>query len=1000
MTKFGVLGPLSVESTGGGWLKLRGDRQRSLLATLLFHANRQVPVDTLVDALWPEVPPKSYTSNLHTYVSRLRERLGGTPIDHTLRGYCLRVRPEDLDLLVFGAEAEAGRRAAATGDPAGAAAHLRRALGQWRGPVLDDVHLPLLAPEVARLEAERQTVLEDRVDAELASGGHAGLIGELQARLGAEPLAERAAAQLMIALQRSGRQAEALAVYQRVRRALVGEMGVEPGKALRRVHAAVLRGEDAGPRPPVRTVTTGWPICQLPPTLADFSGRASELGALTASLTGRPDAVAIVVLSGQPGSGKSTLAVRTAHGLRAAFPDGQLFVPLSGAGAPRDVNAVLADLLRTLGVHGPAIPDDPQARAATYRGLLTERRVLVVLDDAADPAQVRPLLPGTPGCAVLITSRRRLSGLDGADRVVLGPLADIDARLMLERIAGPDRVAGAPADAARITAACGCLPLALRIAGTRLAVRPHQRLGPLAESLEDETRRLDELAVSDLELRAGIAQSYQALSPVAQRALRSLTRWPIPDQPAWAVTALIDDPAADAATEELIESSLLEPIGTDATGEPRYRLHDMVRVFGSELGSATDSPACRTASARALTDAVLGLTDVAAQRLPWTLPMPRPQAETLPPQPLPAALVERLVADPGAWFDAERANLVAAVGSLCRAGWYGDARLLLERLSSYLWLNGNYTDMRTGYETLREHTKRAGEHGLAALAEANLALLSHARGQFKQAAEAYQKCVDELESLGEWETLAWVTNDLADCLLGLGRPEESLRIANRAHGAFLGGGDMAVRRTISGALNRLGRSSESVRIDTETLEMARETGDSRQIGIALQNLSWSLMLTGRPEPARELIEESISLLRRTSARSPLARSLRTLGAIQAGRGAKADALSAYTEARVIARELNERARELSCTRAIAAALIGEGRTGEAIPELRRCLEASRSMGGTASVAITLRILAKAHRDTGEAEAASAADAEAAFLSNPLDASASTVTRHLLELAAS
>jgi DNA-binding SARP family transcriptional activator/tetratricopeptide (TPR) repeat protein len=996
MTKFGVLGPLSVESTGGGWLKLRGDRQRSLLATLLFHANRQVPVDTLVDALWPDVPPKSYTSNLHTYVSRLRERLGGTPIDHTTRGYCLRVRPEDLDLLVFGAEAEAGRRAAATGDPAGAAAHLRRALGQWRGPVLDDVHLPLLAPEVARLEAERQAVLEDRVDAELASGGHTGLIGELQARLGAEPLAERAAAQLMTALQRSGRQAEALAVYQRVRAALVEEMGVEPGDALRRVHAAVLRGEDAGPRPPVRTVTTGWPICQLPPTLTDFSGRASEVGTLTASLTGRSDAVAVVVLSGQPGSGKSTLAVRTAHGLRAAFPDGQLFVQLSGAGAPRDVNAVLADLLRTLGVHGPAIPDDPQARAATYRGLLTDRKVLVVLDDAADPAQVRPLLPGTPGCAVLITSRRRLSGLDGADRVALGPLAGTDARLLLERIAGPGRVAGAPADAARITAACGYLPLALRIAGTRLAIRPHQRLGLLAESLEDETRRLDELAVSDLELRASIAQSYQALSPVAQRALRSLTRWPIPDQPAWAVTALIDDPAADTATEELIESSLLEPIGTDATGEPRYRLHDMVRVFASELGTATDSHAHRTASARALTDAVLGLADVAAQRLPWTLPMPRPPAGTLPPQPLPAALVERLVADPGAWFGAERVNLVAAIGSLCRAGWCGDAGLLLERLSTYFWLNGNYTDMRTGYETLREHTKQAGEHALTARAEANLALLAHARGQFEQAAEAYQRCAGELERLGEWETLAWVTNDLADCLLGLGRPEESLRIANRAHGGDLA----AVRRTISGALNRLGRSGESVRIDTETLAMARETGDSRQIGVALQNLSWSLMLTGQPEPARELVEESILLLRRTSARSPLARSLRTLGAIQAGRGAKADALSAYTEARAIARELNERARELSCTRAIAAGLIGEGRTAEAIPELRRCLEASRSMGGTASAAITLRILAKAHRDTGEAEAASAADAEAAFLSNPLDASASTVTRHLLELAAS
>ncbi|WP_290057253.1 AfsR/SARP family transcriptional regulator, partial [Amycolatopsis solani] len=404
MAHFGVLGPLAVEGAPGHWVALRGERQRTLLAVLLVNAGQYVHVDVLVEALWPGGPPKSYTSNLHTYLSRLRERIDGLRVEHGPLGYRLRVEPGELDLLVFRAAAAEGKRA---GDAVAAAAHYRRALAQWRGPVLAGLHVPRLDADVARLESERLAVFEDCVDAELTAGRHGELTGELQAMITEHPLRERLAAQLMIALHRAGRQGDALEVYRRLRTTLIEELGVEPGAEARRVHAAVLRGEDPVPRlpPPV------WPVCQLPPDIGDFTGRDAELAELTGVL-GDDRGVPLAVLSGEPGAGKSTLAVRAAHRLRARFPDGQLYVPLAG----RDIGEVLADLLRALGVPGPAVPDDVRARAAVFRGRLTDRRVLVVLDDAVDPGDVRALLPGTPGCAVLVTSRRRLSGLAGAHR--------------------------------------------------------------------------------------------------------------------------------------------------------------------------------------------------------------------------------------------------------------------------------------------------------------------------------------------------------------------------------------------------------------------------------------------------------------------------------------------------------------------------------------------------------------------------------------------------------
>ncbi|WP_410670418.1 BTAD domain-containing putative transcriptional regulator [Amycolatopsis sp. cmx-4-68] len=973
MAHFGVLGPLAVEGAPGHWVALRGERQRTLLAVLLLNADQHVHVDVLVEALWPERPPKSYASNLHTYLSRLRDRIDGLRVEHGPAGYRLRVEADELDLLVFRAAVAEGRRAA---DPVAASRHYRRALAQWRGPVLAGLHVPRLDADVARLESERLAVFEDCVDAELTAGRHGELTGELQAMITEHPLRERLAAQLMTALHRAGRQGDSLEVYRRLRATLVEELGVEPGAEVRRVHAAVLRGEDPVPRMPPPT----WPVCQLPPDIGDFTGRDAELAELTGVLAdGR--GVPVAVLSGEPGAGKSTLAVRAAHRLRARFPDGQLYVPLGG----RDIGEVLADLLRALGVPGPAVPDDVRARAAVFRGRLADRRVLVVLDDAVDPEHVRTLLPGTPGGAVLVTSRRRLSGLAGAHRLPLGPLSDDEAAELLNRLAGA-RVARERADAGRIIAACARLPLALRIAGSRLAIRPHLRLGELADRLEDEVRRLDELTVSDLAVRSSIALSYEGLRPPARRAFRLLGRCRLADLPAWAVTTLVDAPDADEAVEELVEASLLEARGPDRTGEGRYRMHDLVRLYAAE------GPPSAEGGASTVVAATLALADAAAARLPRTVPMPAPAHEPFA-QPLPDCLVERLLARPDEWFAAERANLVRLIGSLGAR----EALLLLDKLSVYLYLHGHYADMRAAYETLLAAT---ADRGTAAIAEASLALLRHARGQYEEAASAYRQCAKELEAHGDRRTHAWVSANLAHCLIGLGRAEEALQTAAHARELFTVDGQeeaLLVRAAESAALLRLGRVADARSVDRMALASARAGGDPRQIGTALHGFAWSSLLTGDHEEAVAAIAESVSLLRGTVARSALARSLRTLGAIAAATGSRARATAAFEEARDLARELDERPRELSCTRAIAAAWIGEGRAAQAIPVLRACLDEFREMGGKPATGLTWLVLQKACEATGDEEAAAEAAAEAAKLADPRDASAAALRGALLAL---
>jgi DNA-binding SARP family transcriptional activator len=538
--RFRVLGPLEVWD-GHSWVGVPAGKQRALLAILLLKANWLVATDWLIEQLWAQRPPAGAANQLQVYVSRLRLRLD----DRARRvlvtqspGYRLVVGTGELDLQRFEELVARGQRALQDGLLERTAGSLGEALGLWRGRALADVPSgPLVDAEAMRLEERRLLAVEAFVDVELGRGRHSGLVGELQALVAEQPLRERLWGQLLVAMYRSGRQAEALAAYQQLRGRLVGELGIEPCAELQRLQRLILTADpaleaepQAGPRPgrPAAgsaAISEPWPTPtpmpvprQLPSDVVAFTGRELKLTWLDkvfgAAGPARP--VVISAIDGAAGIGKSALAIHAAHRLEAAgrFPDGQLYVDLRGASdglAPPAPLEVLGRFLWVLGTPLAAIPGELEEAAARFRSLAAERRLLMVLDNARDAGQVAPLLPSAPGCGVLVTSRQVLASLDGAHHLHLDVLSHEEAMVLLGRLAGHERIAAEPEAAAKVAFWCGYLPLALRIAGARLAERPDWPVRALADRLADAQRRLDELELADRGMRASFALSYQQL---------------------------------------------------------------------------------------------------------------------------------------------------------------------------------------------------------------------------------------------------------------------------------------------------------------------------------------------------------------------------------------------------------------------------------------------------------------------------------------------------------
>ncbi|WP_405617044.1 BTAD domain-containing putative transcriptional regulator [Streptomyces sp. NBC_00076] len=596
--RFLVLGSVEAWTTPRHKIALSGSKLRTALAALVLARGRVVPDSRLSALLWGEAPPATSAAQIQTYMSRLRQLLGDqAEVVRQRPGYLLRV-PDgtgeagtwDTDVAEFEHFAALGRDALAGGDADNAALLLRKALAVWRGPVLGGVTDYLAEAERGRLEEMRLTVLERRIEADFTLGRHAELVSELTGLAASYPLREHLCGQLMTALYRCGRQAEALTVYQGCRRTLADELGIDPTPSLQRLHQSILVAAPvlATPAPAATRAEQPRPApaspAELPPALWDFIGREPEIIRLRTQLAGRQRAgtPAVGVVVGMPGVGKTSLALHVAHQLVDEYPDGQLWVDLRGTSVtPLDPADALADLLRALGVDSRDIPAGLAERTRLYRSTLADRRCLIVLDDAAGARQVRPLVPAAPGCGVLVTGRTQLSALEGVRPLLLGTFTRSEAAALLCSTVGEERIGADPESAEELADACGGLPLALRIAGSRLAARPHWTPRGLADRLTDPRRGLDELCLADLGVRDVLAASYRLLTEPARRALCLLARPDIPAFSARTASLLLDLPLDQAqdVVELLVDDHLLQPVDGEYRG---YRMHRLVRAFGLE----------------------------------------------------------------------------------------------------------------------------------------------------------------------------------------------------------------------------------------------------------------------------------------------------------------------------------------------------------------------------------------------------------------------------------
>jgi len=606
--RFGVLGPLEVTAPCGP-VRISGSRRQALLATLLLQPNRQIAISGLVEAIWPEDAPDSAVPNVRTYVHELRGQLRRVG-DVTQRlsshpgSYRLRVEPVELDLLQFRSLVAKGGRALHDGDPGVATECLGEALAMWRGDALGHLELgSMISAKLTALEEERRAATTAWIDARLALGQYEQLIPDLRKLVAEDRLHERTWAQLIEALGVAGRIADALAAYQQFRRILLDEIGVEPGAELRRLHSALLNGEPLTSMP--RNADRPDPIgaargrvssptvtpCDLPALPPGFVGRA-EARRVIVDVAGRLNAThddrahtTVVAISGPPGVGKTATAINAAYEIMHLFTDARLFLALDGVTpCPRPAADAIVQLLGAFGFAQSAIPQRKHHLEGLYRSAVAGRRMILVLDDAASAAQIRPLLPGAGHCLVLVTSRAPLTDLDVDCRITLDALDIEESVRLLANLIGPGRVGAEREAAVAIVKACESLPLALRIAGAKLWARPTMRLSAFARRLTEQSGRLDELVAGDLSVRARLEQCYRDLDPIAKAAFRRLGRDGSGPITARTVRGLFDlsEAAADRLIEQLVHRHLLT-VDAETGPMPVYRMSPLLRAYAKEL---------------------------------------------------------------------------------------------------------------------------------------------------------------------------------------------------------------------------------------------------------------------------------------------------------------------------------------------------------------------------------------------------------------------------------
>ena len=888
---FRVLGPLDV-SGERGVVSVAPGRQEIVLGALVLELNRVVETTYLVDVIWAQHPPKTARAQVQICISRLRKALSNGGVDATIetrgRGYILRAPEDATDVGNFRRLVAEAQVLARDGLKMPAVTTLCSAIGLWRGRCLAGVPSTVLAGTAAQLDESRLEAVETYMRLLLELGRHEHLVGELMQLVASHPLRERLRGHLMLALYRSGRQAEALDTYHHGRALLTEELGLDPGRELRDLAQAILT-DDPGlaladqpepraveaPRVPPSVQEPAAdpdPVViprQLPADICDFVADDAIVSAICDAVTGGqgkgPLSLALVL--GRPGVGKSTLATHVAQRLATEyFPDGQLYCDLRGLGGqPVDPAQALKRFLRALGIPGEAIPDSLDECAEMYRTLLADRRILVLLDDAVSESQVMPLLPGTGSSSVLVTSRSLLTALPGARRFDVQPLGPRRALQLLGQIIGEHRVE-AEAEAARVLIGLvSGLPLALRIIGARLAARPHWSLSSMRSRLESEHRRLDELAHGELSIRASLSLSYDGLAAADRRLLCLLSLDGGTEIPGWLGAALVDDPTARPTDlfEPLIDMRLLDITTMDQGGEIRYGLSLIVRTFAYERLAAEIPDAERVGAVRRMVGGWLALAERAHKEIyGGTYTLVSGQAERWYP---PEDLVRRCLRDPLGWLESEQSNLLSAVELAARSGLDELCWELATTLVTLFEARG-YPDLweRTHRIALAAVQQAGNERGQAAVLGSLGTLYLH-RGEHEAAGPYLSAALGMFERIGESRGQALCLRDLARIERHHGDDDQALALYRSAERHFVRAEDVIGRAYVLGEMAHITmRQADFARTRSyldEALGICRSTGFDRGQALVLRRLGQMLMYQQQYEAAERTLLEVLAMVR-------------------------------------------------------------------------------------------------------------------------------------------
>ncbi|OLF15178.1 AfsR/SARP family transcriptional regulator [Actinophytocola xanthii] len=874
--EFRVLGPLEVLA-GGEPLRLTGRRQRTLLALLLVNADRAVPLNSLIESVWDENPPSTAKRQVQNSLSALRRLLesdtdasGEAPaILAEGNAYRLRLGGGTLDARLFSTHVGNARSLSAAGETHQAVAELRAGLRLWRGAALAGLTGRLLESAAARLDEQRRAATEECIDLELRLGRHDELVGRLTELVTSNPLRERLVGQLMVALHRSGRQAEALETYHRHRKALAEELGLEPSARLRDLHATILADEGGGTefaatRPAALRVVPA----QLPADVVGFSGRVTQRKELDQLLPGDSDTAVVAAIAGTAGVGKTALAVHWGHRMRQHFPDGQLYVNLRGFdpdGSPVHPAEALLGFLEALDVPPPRVPVGLAARSALYRSLLADRRVLVVLDNARDADQVRPLLPGSRGCLAVVTSRNVLSGLvaaEGARPVLLDVFDLSEAQQMLAERLGGDRLAAEPQAVEEIVARCASLPLALAVVAARAATHPRFPLAALAAELDLD---LDVLSGDDptTDVRGVFSWSYRQLSEPARRLFRLLGLHPGPDVTVSAAASLAELPPARARTllTELTEASLLT-----AHLPGRYAFHDLLRAYAVELVHDLDTAKERHDAVHRLLDHYLQGACAAdrlldAHRDPIAIPPAHP-----------GAVVDEHLDHEQAmrWLTDELPAIHGAVELAAGTGFDLHAWKLAWALAYFLERRGQWTVWTATQRTALAAAQRLADPAGQAHAHRSL---GRVHVHMDRVPEAVVYLRESMRLFAEAEDLA---------------------------------GEARVHFDLCWICARQGEHAASLEHAQQSFELFERIGHRSGQARALNNIAWGHNYLGDHAQALTAGEQALRLNEQVEDRYGMADTWDTLGHAHHGLGDRAESVACYERAARLYRDLGHR----------------------------------------------------------------------------------------------